>query len=219
VKRLLGFQSWLLGGALVALATQPVHAAATTITGVRVVPTGSGVRITLNTEGGDAPQVFAINQGSSLRADIVRTQLRLDEGTQFYQQSPAPGIDSIALVPLDANSVRLTVNSSGGEVPAGTIAEADSGGIVIDVNTNGSAAASTPVPTQLETVPGEPQQLAQTPDQPDPAAAEPVQAPDQPDVLVPSPEVTIDGVPFRRLSRCKSHRRSCPELWHRRLVI
>jgi type IV pilus assembly protein PilQ len=198
VKRLLGFQSWLLGGALVALATQPVHAAATTITGVRVVPTGSGVRITLNTEGNDAPQVFAINQGNSLRADIVRTRLRLSEGTQFYQQSPAPGIDSIALVPLDANSVRLTVNSSGSQVPAGIIAEADSGGIVIDVNTNsGASQASTPLPSQLETVPGEPEQIAQTPDQAEPVDSGPVQNTDQPDVLVPSPEVTIDGVPIQ----------------------
>jgi type IV pilus assembly protein PilQ len=198
VKRLLGFQSLLVGGALVALATQPVNAAATTITGVQVTPTGSGIRITLNTDGGDTPQVFAINQGNSLRADIVRTQLRLSEGRQYYQQSPAPGIDSIALVPLDANSVRLTVNSSSSQSPAGTIAEADGGGIVIDVNTNSSAIeTSTPVPSALETVPGESEQIAQTPD----ANAEPVdsgaaQTTDQPDVLVPSPEVTIDGVPI-----------------------
>lgn len=197
MKRLLGFQSWLVGGALVALATQPVHAAATTITGVRVVPTGSGVRITLNTEGSNVPQVFAINQGNSLRADIVRTQLRLSEGSQFYQQSPAPGIDSIALVPLDANSVRLTVNSSSSQVPAGTISETDSGGIVIDVNTNnGTSQASTPLPSQLETVPGESEQIAQTPDQSEPVDSGPAQNTDQPDVLVPSPEVTIDGVPI-----------------------
>lgn len=197
MKRLLGFQSWLLGGALVALATQPAHAAATTITGVRVVPTGSGVRITLNTDGSDAPQIFAINQGNSLRADIVRTQLSLSEGSQFYQQNPAPGIDSIALVPLDANSVRLTVNSSGSQVPAGTIAETDSGGIVIDVNTgSGAAQVSTPVPAQLETIPGEPEQIAQAPTQPEPVDSGPVQTTDQPDVLVPTPEVTIDGVPI-----------------------
>ena len=162
-----------------------------------VTPTGSGVRITLNTEGGDAPQVFAINQGNSLRADIVRTQLRLSEGSQFYQQSPAPGIDSIALVPLDANSVRLTVNSSSSQVPAGTIGETG-GGIVIDVSTDSTASqASTPVPSQLETVPGEPEQIAQTPDaDPEPVDSGPVQTQDQPDVLVPSPEVTIDGVPI-----------------------
>jgi type IV pilus assembly protein PilQ len=197
VKRLLGFKSCLVGSALVALAAQAAQATATTITGVQVSPTETGVRITLATdETANTPQVFAINQGNSLRADIVRTELKLQNGSQFTQRNPAPGIDEIALVPLDAHSVRLTVDGSN-HAPISSVTEAANGDIVIDVNTASIATpASTPVPSELVTVPGEAPQLAQAQPQPDPPAdAGPAQTTDQPDVLVPNPEVVIDGIP------------------------
>jgi type IV pilus assembly protein PilQ len=197
VKRLLGFKSCLVGSALVAFAAQAAQATATTITGVQVSPTETGVRITLATdEATNTPQVFAINQGNSLRADIVRTELKLQNGSQFTQRNPAPGIDAIALVPLDAHSVRLTVDGSN-QAPISSVTESANGDIVIDVNTASTATpASTPVPSELVTVPGEAPQLAQTQPQPDPPAETgPAQTTDQPDVLVPNPEVVIDGVP------------------------
>ena len=197
MKRLLGFKSCLVGSALVALAAHAAHAAHTTITGVQVSPTETGVRITLATdETGNTPQVFAINQGNSLRADIVRTELNLQNKSQFTQCNPAPGIDKIALVPLDAHSVRLTVDGNE-QAPISSVTETANGDIVIDVNTASTAApSSTPVPDELVTVPGEAPQLAQTQPQPDPPVdAGPAQTTDQPDVLVPNPEVVIDGIP------------------------
>ena len=205
MKRLLGYGSCLAGGTLLALAAQPVYAAATVITGVQVIPTDTGAQIVLRTEGGDTPQVFAVNQGNSLRADIVRTELQLANGAEFVQQDPAPGIASITLVPLDGNSVRLTVNGSN-RIPMGTIADADSGGIVIDVETGANAVpqASTPVPAELETVPG-PETVAQAeaepeetpaPEEATPAPEAPAQTEEEPDVLVPNPQVIIDGVPI-----------------------
>jgi type IV pilus assembly protein PilQ len=197
VKRLLGFKSCLVGSALVALAAHAAHATSTTITGVQVSPTETGVRITLATdETGNTPQVFAINQGNSLRADIVRTELKLQNESQFTQRNPAPGIDAIALVPLDAHSVRLTVDGSN-QAPISSVTESANGDIVIDVNTASTATpASTPVPSELVTVPGEAPQLAQAQPQPDPPAETgPAQTTDQPDVLVPNPEVVIDGIP------------------------
>ena len=198
MKRLLGFKSCLVGSALVALAAHTAQATSTTITGVQVSPTETGVRITLATdEAGNAPQVFAINQGNSLRADIVRTELKLQNRGQFTQRNPAPGIDKIALVPLDAHSVRLTVDGRD-QTPISSVTEAANGDIVIDINTASTAApTSTPVPSELVTVPGEAPQLAQAQPQPDPPAdAGPAQTTDQPDVLVPNPEVVIDGVPI-----------------------
>jgi type IV pilus assembly protein PilQ len=203
VKRLLGFKSCLVGSALVAFAAQAAHATATTITGVQVSPTETGVRITLATdEATNTPQVFAINQGNSLRADIVRTELKLQNGSQFTQRNPAPGIDAIALVPLDAHSVRLTVDGSN-QAPISSVTESANGDIVIDVNTASTATpASTPVPSELVTVPGEAPQLAQAQPQPDPPAETgPAQTTDQPDVLVPNPEVVIDGVPLLQLPK------------------
>jgi type IV pilus assembly protein PilQ len=157
VKRLLGYGSCLAGSTLLALVAQPAQATATVITGVQVIPTDNGAQIVLETEAGATPQVFAVNQGHTLRADIVRTQLELAEGDQFVQQNPAPGIEEIALVALDGNSVRLTVDGSD-RIPMGTVGESVNGGIIIDVATQpeGSAPqASTPVPEDLALIPGE----------------------------------------------------------------
>ncbi|MEM0980855.1 MAG: AMIN domain-containing protein, partial [Cyanobacteria bacterium P01_H01_bin.58] len=196
MKRLLGYGSCLASGALIALAAQPVYATATIITGVQVIPTDNGAQIVLSTEAGEVPQVFAVNQGNTLRADIVRTELQLASGAEFVQENPAPGIASVSLVTLDANSVRLVVDGSD-RIPLGTIGETAQGGIVIDVETQTGAPpqASTPVPIELATVPGP--QVAQAEE---PAADEaptgPVETDAEPDVLVPNPQVVIEGVPI-----------------------
>ncbi|WP_309224602.1 AMIN domain-containing protein [Halomicronema sp. CCY15110] len=204
MKRLLGYGSCLASTTLLAIAAQPVMAASTMITGVEIVPTDGGAQIVLATADGDTPQVFAVNQGNTLRADIVRTQLQLPEGDRFVQQNPVPGITEIALVPLDGNSVRLMVSGSG-SAPTSVVGTSASGGVIIDVATNGSSPApqaSTPVPTELETVPSDepvlipveqPETVAQAETEAPAEAATP--AAPQPDVLVPNPQVVIDGVP------------------------
>lgn len=207
MKRLLGYGSCLASSVLLAAVAQPSWATSTVITNVQVIPTDGGAQIVLETEAGDTPQVFAVNQGSTLRADIVRTQLQLPEGSQFVQQNPAPGIAAIALAPLDGNSVRLTVNGSD-RIPTGTVGTSNTGGIIIDVATETEGAApqaSTPVPTEIETVPGDepplipPEQvISQAEEEADVDVEVEVEAvPDEPDpdVLVPNPQVVIDGVP------------------------
>ncbi|WP_039726926.1 AMIN domain-containing protein [Leptolyngbya iicbica] len=204
MKRLLGYGSCLASTTLLAVVAHPVMAASTVITGVEIVPTDGGAQIVLATAEGDTPQVFAVNQGNTLRADIVRTQLQLPEGDRFVQQNPAPGIAEIAIVPLDDNSVRLMV-SGNGSVPTSVVGTSANGGVIIDVATNGSGSApqaSTPVPSNIETVPSDEPVLIPV-EQPDTVAqaetAEPTEeatpAPPQPDVLVPNPQVVIDGVP------------------------
>lgn len=205
MKRLLGYGSYLAGSTLLAMAAQPALAAATVITGIEVIPTDGGAQIVLQTEAGDTPQVFAVNQGSTLRADIVRTQLQLDEGEQFVQQNPAPGIDAIALRPLDGNSVRLTVDATD-SIPTGTVGESGQGGIIIDVSTRPEGStpqATTPVPSEITTVPSDEPPILPPANQPQLAQAEgaddlpgdPQPDAPQPDVLVPNPQVIIDGVP------------------------
>ena len=211
VKRLLGYSTCFAGGTLLALAGQPGYATATVITGVEIIPTDRGAQVVLKTESGETPQIFAINLGETLRADIVRTQLNLPNGETFVQQNPVPGIQEIAVAPLDGNSVRLTVNGNN-LIPMGTVGETANGNIVIDIETQTTPPqATTPVPENLVTVPGpetvaQPQ-VASTPETPDTTSSmTPVEAaeglvaqadPDAPapDVLVPNPEVIIDGVP------------------------
>ncbi|WP_008313255.1 type IV pilus secretin family protein [Leptolyngbya sp. PCC 6406] len=198
MKRLLRFDNWLVGGALLALVTQPAHGAATAITGVRVAPTNNGVRITLNTQADGTPQVFSISEGKTLRTDLTQMELRLQGRNQFLQNNPAPGIESIALIPVGDDGVRLTVNGQD-HVPVSSVTEARNGNIVIDIDTrNRASQASTPVPDQITTVPGPGgTQIAQAAPEPQaqPAPEGPVQTQQQPDVLVPNPQVTIDGTP------------------------
>lgn len=205
MKRLLGYGSCLASTTLLAIVAQPALSASTVITDIQVVPTDAGAQIVLQTANGETPQVFAVNQGSILRADIVRTQLQLPDGDQFTQQNPAPGIASIALTPLDANSVRLTVEGSG-SIPTGVVGSSSNGGILIDVTAQADGAApaqaSTPLPSELETVASDEPILIPV-EQPDTVAQADAETPTidatptgpQPDVLVPNPQVIIDGVP------------------------
>nr|WP_206069969.1 type IV pilus secretin family protein [Nodosilinea sp. P-1105] len=185
----------LLGGALIALAAEPGVASVTSITGVRVNPTDAGLELVLDTRGGDASNVFTVSQGNTLRADITRAQLNLPDGNGFSQANPAPGIAEVSVVPLDANSVRVTINGNG-QAPTGSVSSSGNQ-VVVSVRSDGQAAQQpTPVPTELETVPA-PEAPPATAQATPPADATPATPPAQanPDILVPDPEVTIDGQP------------------------
>jgi type IV pilus assembly protein PilQ len=200
----------LFGSALVALAAQPGMASMTSITNVRLNPTDTGLDLVFETQGGDNSNVFTVNQGNTLVADITRAQLNLPNGGGFTQANPAPGISQISVAPLDANSVRVTV-SGDGQAPVGAVTTTDDQ-VVLSVTNEGQAAqAPTPVPQDLVTVPAPetPTAIAQatppaeaqpapTAQATPPAEAQPapeVPAPASPEVLVPNPEVIIDGNP------------------------
>ncbi|WP_225907431.1 AMIN domain-containing protein [Leptolyngbya sp. BL0902] len=181
-----------MSGALLALVASPATAAAS-ITNVRLNPTAQGLDLVFDTEGGNG-DVFTVHQGNTLRADLTRTQLNLPEGELFQQENPAPGIASVSVVPLDANSVRVTIEGTD-QAPVSQI-NSRRNRVVLSLRPDGETRqAPTPVPDTLVTVPGPetPPALAQ--------AAEPIPVmppPAQPDVLVPNPEVVIDGVPVPR---------------------
>ncbi|MGB5973540.1 MAG: AMIN domain-containing protein, partial [Nodosilinea sp.] len=200
MNRLMNLHPILLGSALVALAAQP-GLAVTSITNVRLNPTATGLDLVFETQGGDDSNIFTVNQGNSLVADITRAQLNLPDGGSFTQANPAPGIAQVSVVPLDANSVRVTVDGEG-KAPVGAI-DSSSDRVVLSIRNDGQAAqAPTPVPAELETVPAP----ASTPDvaqatpapETAPEAAPVVPAPANPGVLVPNPDVTIDGAPVAR---------------------
>jgi type IV pilus assembly protein PilQ len=188
VNRSSYFHPLIFTGALLTLAAQPGIAAMTTITGVQLNPTDGGLELVFDTEGGDASNIFTVSQGNTLRADITRAQLDLPNGDRFTQANPAPGISQITVIPLDANSVRVTIDGTT-QAPRGEIiSQADR--VVLAVHNDAQAApAPTPVPEQIATVPGP---AVPAPSQPTLAQTTPA-----PEVLVPNPDVTIDGVPAR----------------------
>jgi type IV pilus assembly protein PilQ len=153
--------------------------AITQITGVNVNTSGGGVQVILDTQGGDRPQVFTVNRGTDVIADIINTQLSLPGGQSFRQNNPAPGIASIVVTPLDANSVRVIVSGSS-STPEVAINQADAAGINLGFNTGGVAA----VPNVSPSAPPPP-----------PGMTPPPGIPSSPDVLVPNPQITIEGGP------------------------
>jgi type IV pilus assembly protein PilQ len=194
VKNRLGLGSILGSAALMVVSTQPAGAVATQVTGVRVNQTNGGVEVVLQTRSGERPQIFTISRGNALIADIINTQLSLPEGNGFLQNSPAPGISSIMVSPLDSNSIRVTVNGHS-NAPAAQVAQ-QRNGIVLSFNSAGgnSNQAAQPVPSNLPTTPARVAQDAPAPAESPAPAVPPPTTPD-PNVMVPNPQISIDGVP------------------------
>ncbi|MEG4349723.1 AMIN domain-containing protein [Microcoleus sp. LAD1_D3] len=169
-----------VAGVLVAQA--PVLAAPTQVTGVQVSQGNNGVNIVLATEKGDRPQVFAINNGNTYQATIINTQLRLPQGNSFRQDNPAPGISSVEISQVEANSIRVVVAGTNG-VPNGQIVPGQGQSIVLSVAGQGGTVQSAQTAPPLP--PGLP--LSQTAPPPAPQ----VRTSQNPGVLLPNPEVTV----------------------------
>ncbi|MEA5621685.1 AMIN domain-containing protein [Nostoc sp. UHCC 0251] len=183
MKQLHG-NSFILGtAAFVFLAAQPVWAQISQITDVQLKPVAGGISVALKTSSGSRPQVFTTKRGKVLVADIINTQLRLPQGNSFRQDSPAPGIASVEVNQLDANSIRVTVTGSN-NAPGSQPVVRSPNGITLSFSPSTGTTASAPTPT----APTAPTATA-------PPASTPAQPGQKPDVLVPNPEVTIDGQP------------------------
>ncbi|HEY9827723.1 MAG TPA: AMIN domain-containing protein [Stenomitos sp.] len=129
--------------AMVAAAHMPAQAAQTEITGVQLTPSGQGFELMLQTQGNRRPPVFTVNRGNASVADISNAQLRLPSGTTFSQPNPAPGINSIEMRQLDANTVRITVQGVQAAPVSDTIRRDEGKGLlVLRFNPAGSLGAA-----------------------------------------------------------------------------
>ncbi|WP_448596202.1 AMIN domain-containing protein [Thermoleptolyngbya sp.] len=186
MKPHLGLAGLVTSSAVVLMASQPAQAAATQITGVQVFQTAVGMELVLQTRNGDRPQVFAVNRGNTLVADITNAQLRLPEGNGYLQNNPAPGISSVMVTQLDPNSVRVAV--MGAAAPPANQVRQDGNAIVFSLTANGTGVGSLPSQPSFPS--------AQVPPPSLPGAgfpSNPAIPPSQ--VLVPNPQVTINGSP------------------------
>ncbi|MEH2131984.1 MAG: AMIN domain-containing protein [Nostoc sp.] len=185
MKQLHG-NSFILGtAAFLFLAAQPVWAQISQVTDVKLNSVDGGVSVVLKTSSGSRPQVFTTKRGKALVADIINTQLRLPQGNTFRQDSPAPGIASVEVSQLDANSIRVTVTGSN-NTPSNQPVVRSPNGITLSFSPSPGTIASAPTPTApISTAPTSTAPPVNTPAQPG----------QKPDVLVPNPQVTIDGQP------------------------
>ncbi|MEH2073617.1 MAG: AMIN domain-containing protein [Nostoc sp.] len=185
MKQLHG-NSFILGtAAFVFLAAQPVWAQISQVTNVQLNPVNGGISVALKTSSGSRPQVFTTKRGKTLVADIINTQLRLPQGNSFRQDNPAPGIASVEVNQLDANSIRVTVTGSNNTPESQPVVRSQNG-ITLGFSPSAGTIASAPTPT------------APTPTAPTstaPPATTPAQSGQNSGVLVPNPEITIDGKP------------------------
>ncbi|MBD2436087.1 AMIN domain-containing protein [Nostoc sp. FACHB-110] len=179
MKQLHG-NSLILGAALTFLAAQPVWAQVTQVNEVKLNPVDGGISVVLKTSSGSRPQVFTTKRGKALVSDIINAQLRLPQGKSFRQDNPAPGIASVEVTQLDANSIRVIVTGSN-NAPSGQPVARKDDRITLAFTPSAGTTASVPTPT--------------TPAAPSTNVPVPVQPNQKPDVLVPNPEITIDGRP------------------------
>ncbi|NJN31658.1 MAG: AMIN domain-containing protein, partial [Synechococcales cyanobacterium RM1_1_8] len=162
MKPFLGFGSIVTASAIVVMAAQPSVAAPTEVTGVTVEQTSGGITLSLKTRFGDRPQVFSAPRGNSWVADVINSQLSLPNGESFRQENPAPGIASVQIVPLDANSIRVIVTGTD-TLPAGQVASRTNQMLSFSISTDsgvavqpGGAVTQQPRSPQQSTAPARP---------------------------------------------------------------
>ncbi len=155
--------------AIVFLAAQPVSAQTTQITGVQLSPVNDGINIVLTTASTSRPQIFTTKKGNTLVADIINTQLRLPQGNSFRQDNPVPGIASVTVNQLDATSIQVIVTGTS-SIPNNQPVVRKQNEIILGFTSTEGTQAAPPV-------------------SPSPQHSQ------KPDVLVPNPQVSIDGTP------------------------
>lgn len=82
----------------------------TRVTGVEVKQTESGLELILETLAGSERLVpLILPEGNNLVIELLDATLALPTGNEFRETNPAPGIESVALTPLDDSSIRITI--------------------------------------------------------------------------------------------------------------
>ncbi|MGF1535270.1 MAG: AMIN domain-containing protein [Elainellaceae cyanobacterium] len=175
----------------VLVATAAAAQSVAVITDVTIRQATEGIEVILTSDSGTRPQIFTVSRDNTLVADLINTELSLDGSSDFVSNNPAPGIASVTVSQLDANSIRVIVAGET-ELPVGQVRQTDEA-IIFDFATAAIATSDDePVPVVVDPVQPsaplpEPPVVAQEP--------EPVEADiETPNVLVPDPEVRIDGV-------------------------
>lgn len=178
--------------ACVLLAAQPVLAELTRVTDVQLNPIPGGLSVILKTTAGNRPQLFTTKKDKSLVTDVINAQLRLPKGSYFRQEKPAPGIAVIEVKQLNANSIRVTVTGID-TVPNNQPLVGQNNNIILGFTTTANSTVSTDA-RPVEKVSDNTNSVEKLPVLPattlESKSGESIK---RPDVLIPNPEVIIDG--------------------------
>ncbi len=158
--------TWLIG--MTVLTSQAAQAAATTVNGVRISPTEAGVQITLVTQGQRLASPLLQQQGDRWQADFPNAQLQLGANSDFRQDNPIPGIATIQVLPMGANSIRVVVVGQSGQPTVTTQPNGQDLLLMVQVGARSPQTVTSGSPVTAPT----------------PPATQP---------LVPNPKITIQG--------------------------
>ncbi|MGK7951360.1 MAG: AMIN domain-containing protein [Xenococcaceae cyanobacterium] len=102
--------------ALVFLVANPSKATNRQIAGVKLNSTNNGIELRLKTAGQreNNSSFFTIREDNSLEANLINTELKLREGTNFSQKNPFPGISEIEVRQLDKNNTQIAISGNKG---------------------------------------------------------------------------------------------------------
>ncbi|MGD1807499.1 AMIN domain-containing protein [Dapis sp. BLCC M126] len=200
MKQQIQFSSGLLTGVAAIIIGQTPAFAVTQITQVQLNSADGGMNIVLVTSNGDRPEVFSVNRDNSFVADIINAQLSLPQGNKFRKDSPAPGIEYVEVMQVDANSVRVVIRGQKSP-PRGRIIQGGGQGIILSAAiSSGEIAQARPQPNSFPP----PSEAAPPPSEPATPRVEPERTVAPPrettttqesEVLLPDSGLTGDGFP------------------------
>ena len=192
------FSGGLLTGVAAIIIAQVPAFAVTQITQVQLNSVDGGMNIVLVTNNRDRPEVFSVNRDNSFIADIINAQLTLPQGNKFRKDNPAPGIEYVEVIQVDANSVRVVIGGKDSP-PRGRIIQGAGQGIILSAAVSSGEIAQIPQPNSFpppDKVAPPPLEPPTSPVQPERNLAPPRETTTtQEEVLLPDSGLTGDGFP------------------------
>jgi type IV pilus assembly protein PilQ len=198
VQQQIQFSGGLLTGVAAIIIAQVPAFAVTQITQVQLNLVDGGMNIVLVTNNRDRPEVFSVNRDNSFIADIINAQLTLPQGNKFRKDNPAPGIEYVEVIQVDANSVRVVIGGKDSP-PRGRIIQGAGQGIILSAAVSSGEIAQIPQPNSFpppDKVAPPPLEPPTSPVQPERNLAPPRETTTtQEEVLLPDSGLTGDGFP------------------------
>ena len=164
----------MLLSATAILVAPSYQTASAQVQAVQLQATAQGFQIKLATDSNQSPQIFTIKRGKVLVADLTNTQLNLGGNNTIKRDDPFPGVDYLTITQKEANQVRVIVQGTN-EAPNAQIESVVNGELILNVVVKSNVSSTE---QQQQPLPQQTPQLG-----------------NQPEVMFPNPEITINGEP------------------------
>jgi type IV pilus assembly protein PilQ len=171
------------------------------ITGVKLEKSKNSLQLRLETNNKKLPSIVATNEDGSVLASLIDAELNLAGKKSFRQENPFPGIAAIEVSSVVNNGINIVVRNEDGTIVEETV-ERKANELIVNLTPEKETKKAkgndkSPNKKPIAKVPNLEQILAQVPTSQVPTEVNPQpfnQTPNQ-DVLVPNPQIVIDGQP------------------------